>query len=323
MVQRTIRVGGARRRRRSVGVLVALALVVVLGACRADLAVQTRATSLRIPCGSSGTQVDARWTFPTDKAPVGLVWLQHGFARSAERLDDMARSLAARGHVVVAPSLGSFGGCSINEPAVQAAVAALVSGRAETAALQTSWDAARSAAGLPALALPAEVVLAGHSAGGALATVAAGAVAADPSPDVRARLAGVLLLDPVENTANGMQAALPALAGTTVLTVSAAPGSCNAQGSGTARLLAARSGFVGVRLPSGCHCDAEADSTDWTCTVVCGTPSATNEAATKRLAADWADDMVRGRHVDEQPYPGGTWYEQQRQAGTIVTLTGP
>lgn len=308
------------RRHRTIGVAVAAALLVVMAGCRADFPVQTVATSVRIPCGTSGTQVDARWTFPGDRAPVGLVWLQHGFARSAARMDDVARSLAARGHVVVAANLGSFGSCTINEAPLHAAVATLLAGGAATAALQTSWDAARGAAGLPALALPAKVVVAGHSAGGALATVVGGRLAADPSAAVRERLAGVVLLDPVENSANGMQAALPALAGTTVLTVSAAPGSCNSSGSGTSRLLAARSGFVGVRLPSGCHCDAEADTTDGLCTLTCGTPTATNKAALKRLVADWADDMLRGRHVDEQPYPGGVWYEEQRQAGVLVTL---
>ena len=131
-----------------------------------------------------------------------------------------------------------------------------------------------------------------------------------------------MLLDPVETSDDAMAAALPGLQGTSVLTVSAPGGSCNASASGTSRLIAARSGFVGVRLPSGCHCDAEADSTDFLCTLTCGTPKTENEAALKRLAADWADDMARGRQVDTEPYPGGTWYEGQRSAGTLVTLNG-
>jgi hypothetical protein len=310
------------RTRRTLAAGLALALVVTLAGCRISAPTDTRTASLRIPCGSSGTQVNARWTFPTDRDPVGLIWLQHGFARSAARVDDVARSLAARGHVVVAPDLGSFGSCTINEEATHTAIAALLSGGSATAALQTSWDAARSAAGAPTLPLPAKVVVSGHSAGGALATVVGGKLASDPSATVRARLAGVVLLDPVENSSNGMLAALPALAGTQVLTVSAPGGSCNSNASGTARLIAARSGFVGVRLPSGCHCDAEADTTDFLCTLTCGTPQTANETALKRLAGDWADDMLRGRRVDENPYPGGTWYQEQLQAGTLVTLTG-
>lgn len=308
--------------RRLAVVMGAAMLLVTLAGCRTTSPVQTVSRSLRIPCGSGGTQVDARWTFPTDRDPAGLVWLQHGFARSAARLDDLAASIAARGHVVVAPSVSSFGACSVNENALHEAIANLLSGGPASSALQTSWDAARSAAGRPLIALPTKVVVAGHSAGGALATVVASRVTQDGSPSTRARLAGVVLLDPVENSANGMRSALPALAATSVLTVSAPGGSCNANASGTARVLAARSGFVGVRLPTGCHCDAEADSTDALCTIACGTPRTENEVALKRLAADWSDDMLRGRHGDEHPYPGGQWYEEQRSAGTLVTLTG-
>jgi len=119
-----------------------------------------------------------------------------------------------------------------------------------------------------------------------------------------------------------MADALPALVDVPVLTVSAPGGVCNASASGTTALLAARSGFAGVRLASGCHCDAEADSTDILCTLTCGTPSDTNEAALKRLAADWADDMVRGARADEEVYPGGTWFEEQVTAGVVVPLTG-
>lgn len=306
-------------RRRAASIAVLLVVLAGLAACRSNAPTTTRATTLTIPCGSSGTTVNARWTFPTSGALNGVVYLQHGFARSAAKVDDVAKAIAARGLAVVAPDLASFGSCSINEAATRTAVADLLDGRG-TDTLQASADRARSAAGLPAATLPPAVVLAGHSAGGALATAAASRLAGDSA--ARARLKGVVLLDPVETTDNAMRAALPGLTSVPLLTVAAAPGSCNADGSGTNRVVAGRSGFVGVRLPSGCHCDAEAASTDGLCTFACGTPKAANVAALKRLAADWADDFARGKKVDTEPYPGGTWYEQQRTAGTLVTLTG-
>ncbi len=308
-----------RRPHRALAVLVVLAVATLLGACRTTAAVTVQTATVRLPCGG-GTTVGARWTFPAT-TPTGVVFLQHGFGRSAARLDDLARSVSARGLVVVAPDLASFGACSINEAATRAAVADLLDGQGPDD-LQASADRARSAAGLPPAALPSGVVLAGHSAGGALATAAASRLVTDPRDAVRRRVRGVVLLDPVETGDAAMAGALPALRGTSILTVSSPAGACNASGSGTAALVASRPGVVGVRLPSGCHCDAEADSTDGLCTLVCGTPKPTNEAVLKRLTADWADDMARGRHVDAEPYPGGAWYESQRQAGVLVTLTG-
>lgn len=307
------------RTRRGAVALVVLVLLAGLAGCRTNQPVRTAQVDLRLPCGS-GTTVKARWAFPAEGTPTGLVWLQHGFSRSAAQVQDLAASYARRGYAVVSPSVASFGSCSINETSLHTAIASVLAGAGPGSALGSSHDAARRSAGLPAAAVPTRFVVSGHSAGGALATVVASRLATDPSGPVRARLAGVVLLDPVENGANGMQTALPSLASVPLLVVAAPGGICNSQASGTARVRAARTGFIGVRLPSGCHCDAEADTTDGLCTLTCGTPKPANEAALKRLAADWADDMLRGRRVDEAVYPGGTWYEDQRRAGVIVTL---
>ena len=61
-------------------------------------------------------------------------------------------------------------------------------------------------------------MLSGHSAGGALVTVVGGIVNSNPDANVRARLKGVMLLDPVENADNGMATNLPKLADKPVLT---------------------------------------------------------------------------------------------------------
>jgi dienelactone hydrolase len=310
------------RHLRLVPLLLAIAgLAALTSSCRPNYGVKVIKADLTLPCGS-GTNVVATWAIPDGVAPKGLIWLQHGFARSADNIADLQRRYAARGDVVVAPSLAAFGSCAINTKEMHAAVAAaLVGSTSPSSALQTSYAKARAGLGLPAATLPSTFVVSGHSAGGALATVAAGAVASDPSAGVRARLKGVVLLDPVENSDNGMAAALPKLTGVRVLTISGGDSTCNANSSGTKVLLPNRTGFAGVRLPSGCHCDAEADTTDGTCTLLCGTPKQANKDALRLLAADWASDMLAGT-TTAAAYPGGQDYEQLKAAGTIQTLTG-
>ena len=296
-------------------------VVSLLVGCETTYDVQLTSVALALPCGGT-TTVQANWAFPTGTTPTGLIWLQHGFARNKDNVADLTRKYAAKGWVVVAPSLGAIGSCTINEAAMHQAVATVLVGSTTAgSALQVSADAARTKLGLAPFTLPSAIALSGHSAGGALATVVGGIIATNPSSTVRARLKGIVLLDPVENSANGMAAALPNLTATKVLTISGADSSCNSNGSGTDVLLPKRTGFAGVRLPTGCHCDAEADTTDGLCTAICGTPKQANKDALRRLAADWITDMLKGTTTADD-YPGGTYYEQQKTAGTIQTLTG-
>ncbi len=316
--------GAARQRRITRTVLVAAAAacaVASLAACEPTYTVKDTEVSLAVPCGGT-TNVDARWAFPEGVTPTGMVWLQHGFARSNDNMADLMRRYAARGYVVVNPSFGAFGSCAINAAALHAALASLIAGSASpTSALQVSADAARSALGLAPLTLPTNIVLSGHSAGAAAMTAVAGALASNPNPAVSSRLKGIVLLDPVENADNAMAANLPKLKALPVLTISGANSSCNANSSGTSVLLPTRTGFAGVRLPSGCHCDAEADTTDVLCTLVCGTPQQKNKDALRDLAVDWAHGMLKGTPV-AAVLPGGATYETLLAAGTITTLTG-
>ncbi|WP_421118146.1 alpha/beta hydrolase [Aquihabitans daechungensis] len=303
-------------------VVIGAAIVVAsLTACEPTYAVKVADVKLAIPCNGT-TSVDAKWAVPEGVAPTGFVWLQHGFARSNAALADLQKAYSARGWIVVSPTISAFGTCSINAAALHAGVASLLAGSTSPgAALETSYDAARTKLGLPAADLPSSYALSGHSAGGALVTVVGGTIAANPSAAVANRLKGIVLLDPVENGDNGMAANLPKLAAKKVLTISGADSSCNSNSSGTKVLLPKRSGFAGVRLPSGCHCDAEAETTDGTCTLVCGTPKAANKSALKQLAADWISDLLRST-TTASAYPGGAYYEQTKAAGTITTLTG-
>lgn len=310
------------RTRTLLGTLVAgAALVVGLSACEPNYTVQLNEVNLAVPC-SGTTNVSAQWAIPEGVTPTGFIWLQHGFARSNDNMVDLQKKYASRGWIVVSPSLAAFGTCAVNTAVMHTAIATLIAGSTSPgSALEASYDAARSALSLPAADLPAPVALSGHSAGGALVTVVGGALATDASPAVRARLKGVVLLDPVENADNGMATGLPKLSATPVLTISGGDSACNANGSGTDVLLPKRTGFTGVRLPTGCHCDAEAETTDGLCTFVCGTPKAENKTALKQLAADWISDMLSGK-TTASAYPGGDYYEKTKTAGTIQTLTG-
>ncbi|MCC5953489.1 MAG: alpha/beta hydrolase fold domain-containing protein [Acidimicrobiia bacterium] len=308
-------------RRRSSVVAATLGLVLVASACVPPIEVETGDASLELPCGP-GTTVSTTWYFPVDRQPEGLVWLQHGFSRSRAVVNDLARAHTARNHVVVAPSVGSFGGCSINTPELRAAVTEVLADFSPNGALRQSADAAAVAAGRTPAPLPERVVVSGHSAGGALATVVGAGLATHPEPLVRERLAGVVLLDPVESN-GAMAAALPALADTPVLTVSAPPDSCNASASGTAALVAARHGFVGVQLDNGCHCDAEGASTNFLCTLVCGSPRQPDINSLQFLATVWTADMVRGLPLEGRAaYPGSDLYGLLVDEGIVSVLEG-
>lgn len=316
--------GATRQRRITRTALMAAAgllAVASLAACEPTYTVKDTEVSLAIPC-SGTTNIDARWAFPDGVTPTGMIWLQHGFARSNDNVADLMRRYAARGYVVVNPSLSGFGTCAINAAATHTALASVIAGSpSPTSALQVSANAARANLGLPALTLPTKIVLSGHSAGGAAMTAVGGALVSNPDPAVSSRLKGIVLLDPVENADNAMAANLPKLKSLPVLTISGGNSSCNANSSGTNVLLPNRTGFAGVRLPSGCHCDAEADTTDILCTLVCGTPQQKNKDALRDLAVDWANGMLKGAPVADV-YPGGETYQELLTAGTITTLTG-
>lgn len=259
----------------------------------------TAAAALMLPCRRDGTTVSADWYRPPGE-PTGLVWLQHGFSRRKRHVASLAAAVAAStGAVVVAPTIGSGfwsrSGCWINGDAMHRAIAQLFAGRFEW--LQTS----AAAAGLDSLPLP--FVLAGHSAGGNLATAVAGHLAEAP-PDGGPGfdgLRGVVLFDGVDH-GGAMGAALDHLSGERfrpVWTIAAPDSSCNAKSSGTRALLQGRPGqFVGVRLTTGSHVDAEGTDGGRMASLVCGAVRAENVSAVRTLAASWIGALLAGRPGD-------------------------
>ncbi len=287
--------------------ILALAVAVALTAFSAQLApASPRASAgepflvghsrLQVSCGTAGTTLSADWYFPRRGAarPAGIVWLQHAFLQAKNNLVSLAGSIAANtGAIVVAPTISSnplsAGGCWINGAPMARAVADLFVGR--RAALQTSADAARGTR----VWLPRPFVLSGNSAGGNLATAAAGDTTL-PSGDI-ADLRGVVLFDAVDYGMS-MQDALGQLTGVDdrpVLQIASPPNPCNAFGTGTAALVSTRPDrFVGVELVGGTHLDAEGPNIGRLAEAVCGHPETVNVDAVRALAADWITNAFTG-----------------------------
>ena len=259
-----------------------------------DGGVQVGHSTLAVACGPQGTRLAADWYFPQMRKAPGLVWVQHGFFRTKRNVATLARYLAEHtGAVVVAPTMPSNfldqQGCWINGAPMQRAVAALFSG--PRTALRESAEAAFGGR----IGLPRRFVLTGHSAGGNLATGAAGLTTLDGG--AVADLRGVVMYDGVD-AAGSMARALALLTGRDdrpVLQIAAPPSSCNAAGTGTRALVAARPGrFVGVLLEGGTHVDAEGPDGDPLAQLVCGRPLAVNVEALRSIAADWVGDLLTG-----------------------------
>ena len=254
----------------------------------------TRGTStVQLP-NSAGRSVDADWYFPNQaEEPVGLVYLNHGFFRSKTNIAALAVQLAERTNsIVVAPTISSnpfaTDGYTINGEPMQRAIASLFAGD------RVELTASASAAAGKAIVLPRQFVLSGHSAGGNLAAAVARYYAENAAPN---ELKAVVMLDGVDN-GGAIAAAAERLDGIPIYQIAAECGSCNAFGSGTSALVAARpESFVGVLLKGGSHVDAEGASTSFPAALVCGFPIDANVSALQTIAAGWIIDVFTGSRI--------------------------
>ncbi|GAA2354193.1 hypothetical protein Cme02nite_47020 [Catellatospora methionotrophica] len=283
-----------------------------------------------IRCAFYTMKADADWYFPAG-TPRGLVYLQHGFSRSNGNLQDLAEHYATAGFVVFAPTLPSANlyGCTVNNIGNNTGfldnVADLLGKAADSGdKLGRSFADARARAGRTGLALPTSYVISGHSAGGEVAAYVANRLRTSYAAQF-AKVKALVLLDPVKSPVgqsmadafNGLRnTALPMYA------ISSPPYLANSNASGTVALTSAVSRpFLGVRLSTGCHCDAEGGSTDGLCTLTSGTPQARNVAALQTLAVGWAVDGVTGTSTAAY-YPGGAYYDGLLADGVVQTLSG-
>ncbi|MEV0898802.1 alpha/beta hydrolase [Actinoplanes sp. NPDC049802] len=314
---------------RIVAALVMSAGVLAVTAAPARAAAAEIDGDITVPCGSSTYTQDADWFFPETTSPKALVFLQHGFSRSNSHVAALARKYQAAGFLVFTPTLPSINssGCTVSNQGDNTAflnsVAAWI-GEATTAgkALPTSYAKAATTAGRAGSTLPAKYVLAGHSAGGDAVAYIANRLRTT-FPAAFGNLEYLQLLDPVKSpSGTNMADALTGLNGTSlpITTISSPPYLSNSNASGTVELLArVDRPFLGVRLTTGSHCDAEGASTNWLCTLTGGAPKSQNVTALQTFAVNWAADAVAGTTTATY-YPGGAYYQGLLTAGVIQTL---
>ena len=223
---------------------------------------------------------DVQVTIDSPSEVVGRTLLFHGFGRKPDALDELVAVLVDNNIEVVRPYLKSkarLGG--MNDRDLMRAVAREFA----------MWNAD---------ALP--VVVIGHSAGGAVAMVAAAQLLQET-----VALTGVLLIDSNGKIEELMAPALTALQHESipVRTIAASAGRCNRQAQIAHWLAGASAGFAGVQLTTGRHCDVEGSKADVTCRLLCGgAADPKNAAIVHRLTAGWSHAwLTRKSHPEIEP----------------------
>ncbi|MFI6043826.1 alpha/beta hydrolase [Nocardia sp. NPDC051321] len=289
---------------------IALCLTLTAGpAARAEPA--TMPELLSIPCAGSMLPIPVDWHLPVGE-PKGLVWLQHGFARSNANIAGLAAAYAEAGYLVFAPSLPfiDLAGCTLqnltgNTAFLGAIAALLASADRPNNPLAQSFSAATGSAGRPGLRLPAQYVFVGHSAGAEAVEYVAHRLHTD-APDGWARLRGLVLLDPVKSfVGDNTDRALADLDTTPlpILTISGPPSLCNAFGGGTGAVQSTlHRAYVGIRINTGVHTDAEGPDVDTMGRLLCGTPESVNITTLRSLAIGWTGDFLAGNRTADY-YP--------------------
>jgi hypothetical protein len=212
------------------------------------------AVSVRVGAvpSATGCGLEYRIYRPAAPVPDGLVILAHGFLRSKERMDGLARALADSG--MTAATLDF---CNSRPWA----------GRH----FQNGLDMVEVTDAIGAT----RVVYAGFSAGGLAALVAG---RRDP------RSLGVLALDLVDDDELGVRMAEGLQ--TPLIGIMGEPTACNARGNGMPIFAASPRGRVETLAGAG-HCDFESP-TDWLCEAVCERP----EGASSELRASIIESAV-------------------------------
>jgi dienelactone hydrolase len=271
----------------------------------------TRALAL-----DTGGQVDVTWWVPTRSVPLGVAWVQHGYARNPLYLSSLAVALADAGLLVALPALASFRRTgSLNDGPYLDAIGRAVAGLNRRG---SALHAAVADAGAPALSPDSvRVVLVGHSAGGAV--VARAARSADRTVGSDSAIAGLVVLDATENLAKTFASSLPDLTHEPILGVFAAPSRCNLRGAGADALRSEHDGFVGIRLTTGNHCDAEGPDTDRVCRTLCGRPDPVNIDLLFEATVTWVRDLATGE-IDPAWRPGGTRLNAETAAERVRIL---
>ncbi|WP_051027019.1 alpha/beta hydrolase [Nocardia higoensis] len=259
--------------------------------------------TIDIPCRSSVLHQSSDWFIPVG-TPKGLIWLQHGFARTDTNVAALATRFAEAGYLVFTPALPfmDLNGCTLqnltgNQDFLGGVAALLADATDPASTLGVSLADALERSGRAPMAMPEQLIFLGHSAGAEAVTYVAHRIHTD-HPATWPKLRGLILLDPVKSFVdNNSDAALAALDRTDlpIRTISAAPSWCNSFGTGTTAVQThLHRPFLGVRIPGGTHVDAEGASSDLVGTLVCGMPQQAHVSVLDALAVGWADDYLTG-----------------------------
>jgi len=216
---------------------------------------------LNLNVGPHGYDAPTRWYFPTQANGTvdarGVIYLQHGFLGTGGWYGQLATALAyGTDSIVVVPTVSSLplpGGANLGGTQMFSAVGSLFLGN------ETALNLSASQAGFHGT-LPQSFMLTGHSAGGGLATLAAGDYVADLGANTAGNhLLGVVMFDGVANSPTAFAAAIANLKSLNIpdYVVAAPPQSWNAGGATTSQLVSLYPDhFVGVELLNGSHVDS-------------------------------------------------------------------
>jgi hypothetical protein len=292
---------------------------------------------LGIPLGPLSYPAPAHWYFPTQADGSvhanGVIYLQHGFGAIGWFYNPLAMQLAQQtDSIVVVPTVPSIPlpfGAWIGAPQLQQGVASLFLGS------ETALNISANHAGYQGT-LPVDFIMTGHSAGGGLATIAAGDYIADLGTNTaNNHLLGVVMFDGVALDSSAFAASLANLQALHVpdYVVAAPPQLFNAFGATTNELVSLDPGqFVGVELVNGSHVDSMLGGNpviDFTAQLVTRFSPPGNTAAVYTLSSGWINDIYAGAGPTDPIYgvygptggyvpPGGQQIILGQAAGIVL-----
>ncbi|BBA88905.1 MULTISPECIES: PE domain-containing protein [Mycobacterium] len=242
----------------------------------------------------------AHWYFPTQADGSvnanGVIYLQHGFGAIGWFYQPLAMQLAQQTNsIVVVPTVPSIPlpfGMWIGGAQMQQGVGSLFLGS------QTALNISANQAGYLGT-LPQDFILSGHSAGGGLASIAAGSYLANLGAATN-HLQGVVMFDGVASNASAFGAAVANLqaANVPIYVVAAPPQPWNAFGATTNQLVNLYPGqFTGVEIVNGSHVDSMLGGNpliDFAAQLLTGFSSPGATQAVYTLSSGWINDIWAG-----------------------------
>jgi hypothetical protein len=257
---------------------------------------------LEIPVGPHGYDAPTRWYFPTQADGSvnarGVIYLQHGFLGTGGWYGTLATALAyGTDSIVVVPTVSSIPlpmGAWLGGTQMHQAVGSLFLGN-ETALNQSANQAGYHGT------LPQNFVITGHSAGGGLATLAAGDYIADLGTNTaNNHLLGVVMFDGVANDSSAFAAAIANLKTLNIpdYVVASPPQPWNAYGATTNQLVSLYPGqFTGVEMVNGSHVDSLLGNKpliDFVSQLATSFSPAGDTQAVYTLSTGWINDIYAG-----------------------------